>query len=924
MMSKYLVIAYMLLWMTMLIPLSLGLSKCKIDEQQSLLKFKQSVTKDPMNRLSSWVDNDDCCLWQGVRCDADTGHVIELDLRNLPLYRLDYHVVNCSSKSLAALTSPVLDSALLGLTELARLDLIWNDFNGSQIPGFIGSFRQLRYLNLSEAGFSGQIPPEVGHLSNLVLLDLSSSYWCGTVQYNTTSSTSLSWASNLAKLQTLDMDGVDLSQALNAMPVLSRLESLTMLSLSDCGLLYTRMSNLHILNSSTSFFGALEHLDLSDNGFEGRLTPSLIRNMSSLVSISLGGNNFNGSFPPWLTTLPRLESLDLSDNSFSDIHGTSVWGIMGNPCSFKHLDLGDNQIEGQILEPSTNFSKCDTYNLEYLNLRNNKFRGTLPTFLGQLKKMKHLDLSGNEFHGIIPPSLAGLSALTYLALSYNQLTGSVQDFLGNFTEIEFLDLSSLTLQGTVSSTIADFSKLTVLYLSCDNLNLDPIFDWHPRFQLESFSMPSCGRSIAIPPWLKNQTRLESLDLSNNSMTGEFPNWLWNMTRLGYLDLAYNHFSGPITNLSPNLVLLDLSNNFLRGPLPQHHINGYQLKGLDLHNNKFSGSIPSWLGHLKVINFIDLSTNQLSGKVFEENNGSSLLMSPTLELIDFSENELSGKIMFDSRVQYWDTNMYALVLHRNRLHGQIPSQLCSLTALNILDLSENQVEGSIPPCFGSFKLGEINLLWTIETIRETVKALKETLIGGGTLNTAPIIDLSSNSLTGEIPEELTNLTKLMALNLSYNHLTGGIPERIGNMGSLESLDLSNNRLSGMIPQSLADMKWIEYLNLSNNNLQGKIPTGNQLQTLPDPSIYNGNQGLCGFPLPKCSVTPHATSEEGEGDDEEKDEQDDGHETVWFYLVIMAGVATGFWGVVGTLVLKKRWREAYFGLVEDIMVKCKCLS
>jgi Leucine-rich repeat (LRR) protein len=43
-----------------------------------------------------------------------------------------------------------------------------------------------------------------------------------------------------------------------------------------------------------------------------------------------------------------------------------------------------------------------------------------------------------------------------------------------------------------------------------------------------------------------------------------------------------------------------------------------------------------------------------------------------------------------------------------------------------------------------------------------------------------MDLSSNNLIGEIPEELTSLYGLRFLNLSNNQLHGKIPEKINAM------------------------------------------------------------------------------------------------------------------------------------------------
>nr|XP_023926326.1 leucine-rich repeat receptor-like protein FASCIATED EAR2 [Quercus suber] len=105
----------------------------------------------------------------------------------------------------------------------------------------------------------------------------------------------------------------------------------------------------------------------------------------------------------------------------------------------------------------------------------------------------------------------------------------------------------------------------------------------------------------------------------------------------------------------------------------------------------------------------------------------------------------------------------------------------------------------------------------------------------TINT---IDLSQNNVSGEIPIELTNLSKLDTLNLSLNHLTGKIPENIGDLQYLETLDLSCNLLSGPIPQSMTSITALSSLNLSYNDLSGQIPTANQFQSFNDPSNYAG--------------------------------------------------------------------------------------
>ncbi|XP_057526218.1 receptor-like protein EIX2 [Amaranthus tricolor] len=173
-----------------------------------------------------------------------------------------------------------------------------------------------------------------------------------------------------------------------------------------------------------------------------------------------------------------------------------------------------------------------------------------------------------------------------------------------------------------------------------------------------------------------------------------------------------------------------------------------------------------------------------------------------------------------------------------------------------------------------------------------------------------LDLSCNGL----PEELTNLSALIGLNFSHNHLTGNIPINIGEMRALESLDLSNKNLSGRIPSSLGAITSLRTLNLSCNKLHGELPTGSQLQTLNDPSIYGNNAGLCGDPLPLCE-TKHGKQKQEEEDDQDEDDGEDNRKKVWVSLDVMLGLETGFWGVVGTLLINKKRKHAFFERVDD---------
>ena len=79
------------------------------------------------------------------------------------------------------------------------------------------------------------------------------------------------------------------------------------------------------------------------------------------------------------------------------------------------------------------------------------------------------------------------------------------------------------------------------------------------------------------------------------------------------------------------------------------------------------------------------------------------------------------------------------------------------------------------------------------------------------------------MTGSLPEELSGLGKIRALQLRHNHLTGEIPAWLGGLTYLAELDLAHNRLSGEIPKELGRLGSLQRLFLSGNSLTGCVPS-----------------------------------------------------------------------------------------------------
>ena len=86
----------------------------------------------------------------------------------------------------------------------------------------------------------------------------------------------------------------------------------------------------------------------------------------------------------------------------------------------------------------------------------------------------------------------------------------------------------------------------------------------------------------------------------------------------------------------------------------------------------------------------------------------------------------------------------------------------------------------------------------------------------------LLDLRDNRLSGELPPELGNLSRLREWSLRDNQLNGEIPPELGNLFHLEVLSLERNRLSGPIPPSLGNLAVLTNLRIWGNELHGEIP------------------------------------------------------------------------------------------------------
>ncbi|KAJ9540185.1 hypothetical protein OSB04_026691 [Centaurea solstitialis] len=932
-------------------------------EKTALLEFKNGLI-DNGNQLISWnSSNEDCCNWYGITCNNQTGHVSEIRLRG-PDDMASFKDQEASMQTFGGKLNP----SLRNLTSLEYLDLSYNDFGGSLIPSFIGSLRNLTYLNLSESGFSGEIPSQLGNLTMLRVLDVRNVD--SGDQYELTVK-SLRWLSGLSSLRHLDMSGVPLGQVFDWRQVIRSLlpSSLVELHLSSCGLPPITPS-LNMVNHS-----ALSVLDLSDNNFSTISIPSWISSLPSLVSLNLANCGFNGPIPDALMNMNSLITLDLSENQLTGFQ-TIRKSSLGNICNLREINLSSNKFDGKSLsEVLASLFNCKSSKLESLQIAESGLSGKLPPQLGNMTNLVLLNLKGNSISGLIPDSLGNLSFLQTLEIWNNALSGPLPDSvgrlsslltmyvhdnfisgplpdsLGRLSSLERLDISSNEINGTLPQSVGQLTKLTTLNImnnlltgvvtedhfanltslvtlraDANMLRLEISADnWEPPFQLLRLSLNYLSLGPKFPSWLQNQTNLFILYLAGTGISDNIPSWFWTtFSGLKWLNLADNDFSSvsvselfcsKIDTEQKQVIYMNMGNCSLSGVLPDCWETYEFLSILNFQNNNLTGEIPRSLANLSSLESLNMRNNKLFGEL-----PANLMNSQSLQIMDISENEFIGDIPIPIGGEA--TSLKVLSLHSNKLDGQIPDEICKLDSLQILILANNNLSGEIPNCFHNFSAmtGKTNPSRFIDLARGEFRGSAFLVIKGrvngysSILGLVTLLDLAGNDLSGVIPSEIRRLVKLRYLNISSNRLTGRIPEEIGDMKLLESLDLSMNRLEGMVPSSMSRLSYLNWLNLSYNGLTGRIPSSTQLQSLTE-SSFVGNK-LCGDPVNVTCERRGGTA--GNGDEEGGGGGSGGPD--WGLIISMVvGFVVGFWVIVAPLLGSKAWRVMFFEYVYGIWYK-----
>ncbi|PRQ31604.1 putative leucine-rich repeat-containing, plant-type, leucine-rich repeat domain, L [Rosa chinensis] len=914
-------------------------SRCIEVEQQSLLHFKKSLVFDSSksSKLITWNSSTDCCSWLGVTCSTN-GSVVCIDISSESFSSFSRSIDNSSSlfqiQHLQSLNlaynyfnGSSIPSAIEKLTELRYLNLSHAYFSG-QIPIEISLLIRLITLDISRNGFdvfslqleNPNLSMLIQNLTKLTELYLDSieikrwmSDWCEAISSSLPNLRVLSLSdcgfvgpicASLAKLQSLSE--IDLSFNLFYAPVprvFANFSNLTYLSLGSSNLFGTfpreffQIPSLQTIDLSfNDLYGSfpefpnngslrmLSSIDISNCSFTGSV-PKSIENLTQLADLDISANSFTSPISSihW-ETLVNLEILDLSNNQ---LYGTIPSSIVSLP-KLETLKLSDNQFSGQVPEFSSNSSHL----LDTLDLENNNLEGQIPTSIFNLQGLLFLSLSSNNFNGFpfngpqVPKDLLSVD------LSHNSLLFDYNGTNSSFLQIHHLvilslkSLTSIDLSGNFLVTLEAPLPNSTSALSSLDLHSNKLQGIHSSssfLQLDHLGLAS-NKLTTFPDFLRNQSHLTNLDLSNNQIQGQIPNWIWSFDSLREINLSCNSLGSleaPLLNSTYVLSLVDLHSNQLRGQIPLFLSGEY----MDYSRNNFNSSIPTDIGDfISTGSYLSLSSNNFHGAIPKS------ICNARGKVLDLSNNSLSGNI---PQCLTQLLSLWVIDLRRNNLSGTIPDNFLKGCELKTLDLSNNQIQGQFPKSLVYctrlvvLNLGNNNItdtfpcfLMSISTL--SVLALRSNKFCGsigcsktnGIWPLLQIIDLAHNNFSGDMPgrmfltwqamvsndESPTNLgfsyrpinslikedphvyykdaittiikglefhlvkipTKLTLVDFSFNNFNGLIPKEIRELKSPCVLNLSGNAFTGKIPSSFGKMRQLESLDLSKNHLSGQIP------------------------------------------------------------------------------------------------------
>jgi Leucine-rich repeat (LRR) protein len=507
----------------------------------------------------------------------------------------------------------------------------------------------------------------------------------------------------------------------------------------------------------------------------------------------------------------------------------------------------NNNLLGSISEGIYNLSNLKVLSIVSIEQNEYILKGTLSPSIGFLTSLESFTLLGIGIKGSIPSEIGNLSSLKRLILGSVSLPFVAKTFIGILPK-SLCDLTSLEVLDLSKTGIQSFRDGKFCFDLLPNL-VDLRMSWTPKFVIDMSFILTLGSKLrhldmsyspitAPNSWINLLPEtIEHIDIHSSQVSGVIYQSLWELPNLRYIDFGSTATSGAISYMSCNwnrLEYLDFSNTGITGLIPNSITNCTLLKTLILKRlpigcvntsmiwtlpNLEEVSISTSLGLTSLRNVFPKTGNILKirkiilthAHIMEETIPQWIADSSTLEYLDLSDNQIKGSLPdFGPNIKYLD-------LHNNLLSGSIPYGLAN--NVESLILHHNRFDELHNNFFANnSKLIYLDLSWNM--FQGPLPILSTMPFNDSGSGLKRIISFNHNQFSGHIPESYGQ-SHVSELILSNNMLIGSLEMlTIENNIELEYLDVRSNQFSG--PLNHIKNPILSTLIVSDNAFKSTLP------------------------------------------------------------------------------------------------------